>query len=82
MSHETKQKKIDEACGILIRKHEVSKYLLDLLILERERIKSADDKSDTKSSVKVLHAVVGALKNLSLSGIVSFLTLYRWSYTR
>lgn len=51
---------------VLVAEHHVAEALLDLLQLEVERIKQPG--VDLKGIVKVLHAVAGALKNLSLAG--------------
>lgn len=60
---------IDETCAALVHQHGVAQSLLDLLRLEIDRLKASGVREETKSTIKVLHAVVGALKNLSLAGI-------------
>ncbi|KAI9347942.1 armadillo-type protein [Zopfochytrium polystomum] len=57
----------DESCTNLIRNLNVAPALLELLKLETDRVKTNGVKEETKSSVKVIHAVIGALKNLSLA---------------
>ncbi|KAJ3128611.1 Rap1 GTPase-GDP dissociation stimulator 1, partial [Physocladia obscura] len=72
----------DEACSVLIKEYNVGVSLLELLTMETERVKtgsaaisSADGDIDAsgvginaiRSSVKVIHAVVGAFKNLSIA---------------
>ncbi|KAJ3028135.1 UNVERIFIED_CONTAM: Rap1 GTPase-GDP dissociation stimulator 1 [Siphonaria sp. JEL0065] len=69
----------DEACAALVNQHGVAVALLGLLALEVERVKvgtaAMSDAgegatvavNDVKSCVKVVHAVVGAFKNLSIA---------------
>ncbi|KAJ3038533.1 Rap1 GTPase-GDP dissociation stimulator 1 [Rhizophlyctis rosea] len=57
----------DETCKALVHRHGVAQSLLDLLGLEIDRLKTSGLREETKSTIKVLHAVVGALKNLSLA---------------
>ena len=58
----------DETCLILVKDHGVGISLLSLLKLEVDWLRMQGGVRDEKSSgVKVLHAVVGALKNLSLT---------------
>ncbi|KAJ3068209.1 Rap1 GTPase-GDP dissociation stimulator 1 [Podochytrium sp. JEL0797] len=66
----------DDACNVLVGKHEVAPALLALLEMEVERVKKGsagmaegDVKGvgEVKSCVKVIHAVVGAFKNLSIA---------------
>ncbi|KAI9331968.1 armadillo-type protein [Obelidium mucronatum] len=69
----------DEACAALINQHGVAVALLALLGLEVERVKAGTlamaeggdgaqlAVNDIKSCVKVVHAVVGAFKNLTIA---------------
>ncbi|KAJ3082996.1 Rap1 GTPase-GDP dissociation stimulator 1, partial [Quaeritorhiza haematococci] len=71
----------DDTCVILVRDHNVADGLLQLLKLEMVRlndrmnqVKTSDPngsftslREEVKGIVKVLHAVVGALKNMSLA---------------
>ncbi|KAI9207738.1 armadillo-type protein [Polychytrium aggregatum] len=57
----------DLTCAILVQKYDVCSALIELLYLEGSRLKKEGVKETTKSCVKVLHAVVGALKNLSIA---------------
>ncbi|KAJ3219756.1 hypothetical protein HDU67_009568 [Dinochytrium kinnereticum] len=57
----------DETCTLLVNEYGVGKALLELLLLEKNRLQISGIKEETKSSLKVLHAVVGALKNLSIA---------------
>ncbi|KAJ3286654.1 Rap1 GTPase-GDP dissociation stimulator 1 [Borealophlyctis nickersoniae] len=57
----------DETCTALVHRHGVAQDLLDLLKLEIGRVRASGVREETKSTVKVLHAVIGALKNLSLA---------------
>ncbi|TPX71475.1 hypothetical protein SpCBS45565_g01105 [Spizellomyces sp. 'palustris'] len=55
----------DETCVALVQEHDVARALLNLLALEVSRVKQSG--TELKSTVKVLHAVMGSLKNLSLA---------------
>ncbi|KAI9104575.1 armadillo-type protein [Phlyctochytrium arcticum] len=55
----------DETCVKLVKEYAVDKAVVELLGLEIERMKQ--QKPDQKSTIKVLHAVVGSLKNLTLA---------------
>ncbi|KNC97857.1 uncharacterized protein SPPG_06853 [Spizellomyces punctatus DAOM BR117] len=55
----------DETCVSLVQEHDVARALLNLLALEVSRVKQSG--TELKSTVKVLHAVMGSLKNLSLA---------------
>ncbi|KAJ3105663.1 Rap1 GTPase-GDP dissociation stimulator 1 [Phlyctochytrium bullatum] len=57
----------DDTCALLMREHDIGKALLELLLMEKKRLQEHGIREDTKSCIKVLHAVVGALKNLSIS---------------
>ncbi|KAJ3411499.1 hypothetical protein HDV05_002107 [Chytridiales sp. JEL 0842] len=57
----------DDTCALLTKKHQVGPALLELLNLEMDRVKTSGVREETKSCIKVLHAVVGAFKNLSLA---------------
>ncbi|KAI9001873.1 hypothetical protein BC832DRAFT_122634 [Gaertneriomyces semiglobifer] len=56
---------LDITCNILVTQHGVAEALLSLLRLEVTRVQQGG--GELKSTVKVLHAAVGALKNLSLA---------------
>ncbi|TPX57100.1 hypothetical protein PhCBS80983_g04062 [Powellomyces hirtus] len=55
----------DSTCIALVQKHGVAPALLDLLQLEIQRAKEPN--VEGKGIIKVVHAVIGALKNLSLA---------------
>ncbi|KAJ3098190.1 hypothetical protein HDU97_004199 [Phlyctochytrium planicorne] len=57
----------DVTCTRLVQDFGVGSALLDLLQIEKNRLLTVGLKEETKSCVKVLHAVVGALKNLSIA---------------
>ncbi|KAJ3055918.1 Rap1 GTPase-GDP dissociation stimulator 1 [Rhizophlyctis rosea] len=57
----------DETCAALVHQHGVAQSVLDLLKLEIDRLRASGVREETKSTIKVLHAVIGALKNLSLA---------------
>ncbi|ORY51791.1 hypothetical protein BCR33DRAFT_711986 [Rhizoclosmatium globosum] len=65
----------DEACRALVMDHGVADALLALLTMEMERVKAGSALmaagtsavNEIKSCVKVIHAVVGAFKNLSIA---------------
>ncbi|TPX38360.1 hypothetical protein SmJEL517_g00347 [Synchytrium microbalum] len=57
----------DETCATLVKTHNVVPALVKLLRLETERLRMAQTGEDTKMGLKVVHAVIGALKNLSLA---------------
>ena len=61
----------DEACGVLVKKYAMHESLYKSIKIEVDRIKSAhchlNDTDSQKASIKILHALTGALKNLSLS---------------
>nr|KAJ3419462.1 hypothetical protein HK105_006932 [Polyrhizophydium stewartii] len=61
----------DATCKMLVEKHNVGPALVSLIKLEAERLRAVSGARDeAKSSIKVLHAVIGALKNLSLAPTV------------
>ena len=52
----------------LAKVYHVEEALLEMVEIEYERLKAANyDKGETKHVIKVIHAVLGALKNLSLA---------------
>jgi hypothetical protein len=62
----------EQTCTTLVHSHGVLSALLNLLKNETDRLRSAakdvtKTREESKSSIKVLHAIIGALKNLSLA---------------
>ncbi|KAJ3301884.1 hypothetical protein HDV03_000251 [Kappamyces sp. JEL0829] len=58
----------DETCEKLVRTFHVVQPLLDVVKLEGARLETAKyGKDETKLVIKVIHAALGALKNLSLA---------------
>ncbi|KAJ3130471.1 hypothetical protein HK098_000036 [Nowakowskiella sp. JEL0407] len=57
----------DETCISLVQEYGIAQSLLELAVLEKDRVLNCEGRDDKKSAIKVLHAVFGALKNLSLT---------------
>ncbi|TPX39303.1 hypothetical protein SeMB42_g06383 [Synchytrium endobioticum] len=57
----------DETCAALVKIHNVVPALVKLLRQETVKLKVAEVGEDTKMGLKVVHAVIGSLKNLSLA---------------
>jgi len=56
-----------------VQKYNIHTVLVDLLSAEINRLKNPSGNQGSRGCVKILHAVMGALKNLSLAGNVQFL---------
>ena len=60
---------LDKTCSILLNNHNVAQALLALIKQETDRMRAATRSKDfKKDGIKIMHAIVGALKNLSLAG--------------
>ncbi|KAI8898642.1 armadillo-type protein [Globomyces pollinis-pini] len=58
----------DESCYKLVYDHHIVSPLVKLLKVESERLKSDSiERTESKHLIRVLHAVIGAFKNLSLA---------------
>ncbi|KAJ3310231.1 Rap1 GTPase-GDP dissociation stimulator 1 [Boothiomyces sp. JEL0838] len=58
---------IDKTCLKLVKEHGVVEPLLQLAQIEINRLNIIHNKSEIKPVIKVIHAVIGAFKNLSLA---------------
>ncbi|KAI8610938.1 armadillo-type protein [Chytriomyces sp. MP71] len=76
----------DKSCSVLMSQYGIALSLLQLLNLEVERVKvgtavitegegGAKAVNEIRSCVKVIHAVVGAFKNLSIAGNAFFVRI-------
>jgi hypothetical protein len=58
----------DNTCSVLIHSHGIIAFLVDLLKVETDRFRETINlKADFRLNLQILHAIVGALKNLALA---------------
>ena len=67
----------DETCVELARTYDVASPMIELLRLELERWQNCTKIEERKSMIKVIHAVIGAFKNLSLPCTCSIFDKFR-----